>query len=145
MTTVREMMTADPESVDADAMVQEAAAIMKKLNVGSVPVTSGGQLTGIITDRDIAIRLIAENRRASQTPVREIATSDPRTVTPETPLGDASNLMAEHQIRRLPVVSDGSLVGILSLGDVSVEGDVREAGRALSDISVPAQPTRQSR
>jgi CBS domain-containing protein len=136
------MMTADPESVDADAPVQEAAAIMKKLNVGSVPVTAGGRLAGIVTDRDIAIRLIAENRRASQTPVREIATSDPRTVTPETPLSEASKLMAEHQIRRLPVVSGGNLVGMLSLGDVSVEGDAREAGRALTDISVPAQPVR---
>jgi CBS domain-containing protein len=142
MTTVREMMTANPESVEADATVQEAAAIMKKLNVGSVPVTSGGRLAGIITDRDIAIRLIAENRHASRTPVREIATSDPLTVTPDTALSEASKMMAEHQIRRLPVVADDSLVGMLSLGDVSVDGDAREAGRALTDISVPAQPVR---
>lgn len=145
MTTVREMMTANPESVGADATVQEAAAIMKKLNVGSVPVTSGGHITGIVTDRDIAIRLIAENRRASQTPVIEIATSDPLTVSPDTALSEATKLMAERQIRRLPVVSGGSLVGMLSLGDVSVNGDAREAGRVLTDISVPAQPVRERR
>jgi CBS domain-containing protein len=136
------MMTDNPASVEAEATVQEAAAIMQKLNVGSVPVTAGGRLTGIVTDRDITIRLIAENRRPSKTPVREIATSDPLTVTPDTALGEASKLMAEHQIRRLPVVSGGSLVGMLSLGDVSVDGDAREAGRALADISIPAQPVR---
>ncbi|MGD9892668.1 MAG: CBS domain-containing protein [Dehalococcoidia bacterium] len=140
MTTVREMMTDNPESVEAEATVQEAAGIMQKLNVGSVPVVSGGRVAGIVTDRDITIRLIAENRRPSQTPVRQIATPDPLTVTPDTALSEASKLMAEHQIRRLPVVSDGSLVGMLSLGDVSVDGDAREAGRALADISVPAQP-----
>ena len=142
MATVREMMTGNPESVDADATVQEAARIMRELNVGSVPVLAGGRVAGIVTDRDITIRVIAENRNPAQTPVREIATADPMTVTPDMDLNEAANLMAAHQIRRLPVVSDGNLVGMLSLGDVSVEGDTREAGRALKDISVPAQPAR---
>lgn len=142
MATVREMMTGNPESVDADATVQEAARIMRELNVGSVPVLASGRVAGIVTDRDITIRVIAENRSPAQTPVREIATADPMTVTPDMDLNEAAQMMAAHQIRRLPVVSDGNLVGMLSLGDVSVEGDTREAGRALKDISVPAQPTR---
>jgi CBS domain-containing protein len=142
MATVRETMTDDPESVEAEATVQEAAGIMQKLNVGSVPVISGGRVAGIVTDRDITVRLVAENRRASQTPVREIATSDPLSVTPDMDVSEAVKLMAEHQIRRLPVVSGGSLVGMLSLGDVSVDADTQEAGRALMEISFPARPAR---
>jgi CBS domain-containing protein len=142
MATVREMMTGNPESVDADATVQDAARIMDDLNVGSVPVLSGGRVAGIVTDRDITIRVIAENRSPASVPVREIATPDPLTVPPDMDLNAAAELMAKHQVRRLPVVAGGQLVGMLSLGDLSVEGDAREAGRALKDISVPAEPNR---
>lgn len=142
MATVREMMSGDPESIDADATVQDAARIMQDLNVGSVPVLAGGRVAGIVTDRDIALRVIAENRSPAKVPVREIATADPLTVSPDTDMNAAAELMARHQVRRLPVVDNGKLVGMLSLGDVSVEGDAREAGRALKDISVPAEPTR---
>jgi CBS domain-containing protein len=142
MATVREMMTGNPESVDADATVQDAARIMDDLNVGSVPVLSGGRVAGIVTDRDITIRVIAENRSPANVHVREIATPDPLTVSPDMDLNAAAELMAKHQVRRLPVVAGGQLVGMLSLGDLSVEGDAREAGRALKDISVPAEPNR---
>ena len=142
MATVREMMSGNPESIDADATVQDAARIMQDLNVGSVPVLAGGRVAGIVTDRDITIRVIAENRSPAKVPVREIATADPLTVSPNTDVNTAAELMAKHQVRRLPVVDDGKLVGMLSLGDVSVEGDSREAGRAFKDISVPAEPAR---
>lgn len=142
MATVREMMTSNPESIDVDATVQDAARIMEDLNVGSVPVLSGGRVAGIVTDRDIAIRVIAENRSPADVRVREIATADPLTASPEMDLNAAAELMSKHQIRRLPVVADGNLVGMLSLGDVSVEGDARQAGRALKEISVPAEPRR---
>jgi CBS domain-containing protein len=142
MTTVREIMTSNPESVDADATVQDAAQIMRDINVGSVPVISGGRVAGIVTDRDITVRVLAENRSPANVAVREIATSDPLTVSPKTDIREAAELMARHQVRRLPVVEDGHLVGMLALGDVSAEGDVREAGRALKDISTPSEPAR---
>jgi CBS domain-containing protein len=142
MTTVREIMTSNPESVDADATVQDAAQIMRDINVGSVPVISGGRVAGIVTDRDITVRVLAENRSPANVAVREIATSDPLTVSPKTDIREAAELMARHQVRRLPVVEDGHLVGMLALGDVSAEGDVREAGRTLKDISTPSEPAR---
>ena len=142
MPTVREMMTDNPEHVDRDATVQDAAKTMRELNVGAVPVVSGGRVEGIVTDRDIAVRVIAENRRPGDVRVHEIATGDPVTVSPNTDMAEAAQLMAQHQVRRLPVVENGELVGMLSLGDLSVEGSAREAGRALKDISSPSEPER---
>ena len=142
MATVREMMTGDPESVDRDATVQEAVRTMRELNVGAVPVIGDGRVAGIVTDRDVTIRVIAENRRPANVRVREIASTDVVTVTPDTDMNEASALMARNQVRRLPVVEDGRLVGMLSLGDLSVEGSTREAGKALREISTPAEPER---
>ena len=142
MPTVREMMTADPEQVDRDDTVQDAAAKMRELNVGAIPVIAGGQVQGIITDRDITVRVIAENRKLADVRVHEIASGDPVTVTPDTDMNQAAQLMAQHQVRRLPVVEGGRLVGMLSLGDLAVEGDTREAGQALKEISTPAEPER---
>ena len=142
MPTVREMMTADPEQVDRDDTVQDAAAKMRELNVGAIPVIAGGQVQGIITDRDITVRVIAENRKLADVRVHEIASGNPVTVTPDTDMNQAAQLMAQHQVRRLPVVEGGRLVGMLSLGDLAVEGDTREAGQALKEISTPAEPER---
>jgi len=142
MTTVREMMTRDAESVNADDSVQDAAETMAKLNIGSVPVLADGRVSGIVTDRDIAIRLIAENRRLSDVKVREIASGDPVVIGPDADIASAARLMAAQRIRRLPVVEDGSLVGMLSLGDISADGDAQAAGQALSEISTPAAPER---
>ena len=142
MATVREMMTGNPEQVDTDTTVHEAARIMSELNVGAVPVVTGGQLQGIVTDRDITVRVIAENRNPAEVRVGEIATPSPVTVTPDMDMDEAARLMAEHQVRRLPVVEGDRLVGMLSLGDVAVEGSSAEAGRALKEISTPAEPER---
>ena len=142
MPTVREMMTDNPEHVDRDATVQDAAKVMSELNVGAVPVVSGGRVEGIVTDRDITVRVIAESRRPGEVRVHEIASSDPVTVSPNTDMGEAAQLMAQHQVRRLPVVENGQLVGMLSLGDLSVEGSTGEAGRALKEISTPSEPER---
>ena len=142
MPTVREMMTGDPEQIEADARVHEAARTMRELNVGAVPVVSGGTLQGIVTDRDITIRVIAENRNPKEARVGDIATPNPVTVSPDMSIDEAARLMAQHQVRRLPVVENGALVGMLSLGDVSVEGDARQAGQALREISTPAEPER---
>ena len=142
MATVREAMTGNPESVDQDATVQEAVRTMRELNVGAVPVVGGGRVAGIVTDRDVTVRVIAENRRPAAVRVQEIASTDVVTVTPDTDMNEASALMARHQVRRLPVVEDGRLVGMLSLGDLSVEGNTQEAGEALREISTPAEPER---
>jgi len=142
MATVREAMTGNPESVDGDATVQDAIRTMRELNVGAVPVVGGGRVAGIVTDRDVTVRVIAENRRPADMRVREIASTDVVTVTPNTDMNEASTLMARHQVRRLPVVEDGRLVGMLSLGDLSVEGNTQDAGKALREISTPAEPER---
>jgi CBS domain-containing protein len=142
MTTVREIMTGDPRSVDTEDSVAAAAEVMRELNVGSVPVLADGRITGILTDRDIALRVIAENRVPRETRVRDVATGEPLTVTPDTQVEVAAGLMASRQIRRLPVEEDGALVGMLSLGDISVEGSEGRAGKALTEISQPARPDR---
>ena len=142
MSTVREIMTRDPERVDADAMVQEAARVMRDLNVGSVPVVSSGKVHGIVTDRDITLRVIAEDRNPGTVRVGDIASPGPVTVTPDTSVESAARLMAAQQIRRLPVVENGQLVGMLSLGDISVEGSTAAAGKALTEISTPSEPER---
>lgn len=142
MTTVREIMTGDPRSVDTEDSVAAAAEVMRELNVGSVPVLADGQITGILTDRDIALRVVAENRVPRETRVRDVATGEPLTVTPDTQVEVAAGLMASRQIRRLPVEEDGALVGMLSLGDISVEGSEGRAGKALTEISQPARPDR---
>jgi CBS domain-containing protein len=142
MTTVREIMTGDPRSVSADDSVATAAEVMRELNVGSVPVVADGRIAGIITDRDITLRVIAENRIPSEPKVHEVATGDPLTVAPDTLAEVAAGLMASRQIRRLPVEEDGRLVGMLALGDLSVEGNAGQAGEALTDISRPSRPNR---
>ncbi|MGH2586999.1 MAG: CBS domain-containing protein [Dehalococcoidia bacterium] len=142
MAIVREMMTGNPESVDAQAMVGDAAKVMREMNVGSVPVVSEGRVAGIVTDRDIAVRVIAENRNPTTVRVADVATANPLTIGPEAAVEEAARLMAQHQVRRLPVVEDGRLIGMLSLGDVSVEGNREQAGKALKEISTPARPER---
>jgi CBS domain-containing protein len=142
MAKVREMMTADPEQVDREAMVDEAARVMRDLNVGAVPVVADGKVQGIVTDRDITVRVLAEDRSPAEVRAGDIASANVITVSPDTNMEHAARLMAEHQVRRLPVVEDGRLVGMLSLGDLSVEGSAREAGEALRDISTPSEPER---
>lgn len=142
MTTVRDVMTKDPEHLGADATARDAVQIMRERNVGSVPVVVGGRLQGIVTDRDIALRVVAEDRLPAEVILSEIATATPLTITPEMDVESAARLMAQHQVRRLPVVDGTDLVGIVSLGDLSVEGDQRVAGAALKDISAPATPHR---
>lgn len=137
MATVRDVMTKDPEYLGADSTARDAVQVMRERNVGSVPVVVGGRLQGIITDRDIALRVVAEDRLPTEVILSEIATATPLTITPEMDVESAARLMAQHQVRRLPVVDGTDLVGIVSLGDLSVEGDQRAAGAALKEISAP--------
>lgn len=125
-------MTRDPRTVEADDSVVEAARQMREGDVGDVIVTRGGQVAGIVTDRDIVIRAVAEGRAQGSTRVSDVATTDVRALEPSQSVDEAIQAMREHDIRRLPVVADGRPVGIVSLGDLAVE---RDPDSALADIS----------
>jgi len=133
---IRELMTENPKTVSSDATVVEATRVMRDDDVGLVPVVDGDRLVGTVTDRDIAIRVVAEERDASSTAVREIASTDLVTIDPEQDLDEALRLMAQHQVRRLPVVEeDGRLVGIVAQADVARHGDDSETGQVVEQIS----------
>lgn len=125
-------MTHDPRTVNADDSVADAARQMRDGDIGDVIVMQDGQASGIVTDRDIVIRAIAEGRDPASTPVSEVCTSGLTTLDPQQSVDEAVQAMREHDIRRLPVVKHGRPVGILSLGDLAVE---REPHSALADIS----------
>lgn len=130
--SVNEVMTHDPQTVDAGDTLAEAARVMREADVGPVLVLDGGRVAGILTDRDIVVRAVADGRDPQSTHVREACSADLVTLTPDQSIDDAVRLMREHDVRRLPVVQDGRPAGILSLGDLAVE---RDTDSALADIS----------
>lgn len=133
---IRELMTENPKTVSSDATVVEAARVMRDDDVGLVPVVDGDRLVGTVTDRDIAMRVVAEERDPSSTTVRETASTDLVTIDPEQDLDEALRLMAQHQVRRLPVVEeDGRLVGIVAQADVARHGEDSETGQVVERIS----------
>ena len=134
--SIREVMTSNPSTVDPDRNVVEAARIMKQEDAGVVPVTENGRLTGMVTDRDIAIRVVAEGKDPQSTTVREVASTNLVTIDPQQDLDEALRLMAKHQVRRLPVVEeDGRLVGVLAQADVAREGHDTQTGQVVQEIS----------
>jgi CBS domain-containing protein len=133
--TVEEIMTTTTRTVNVDDSVQDAARVMKENDIGDVVVVEDGQVSGILTDRDIAVRAVAEGRDASSAEVREICTTGIEAIEPDASVDDALRMMREHDIRRLPVVKNGRPVGIISLGDLAVE---REPDSTLADISAAA-------
>jgi CBS domain-containing protein len=134
---VRHAMTEDPQTASPDLTAADAAGLMAKLDVGVIPVVEDGTLLGLVTDRDLVTRVIAQRQPAEEVKLRDIATNSPVTVTPDMKISEARDVMAEHQIRRLPVVKGDALVGILSLGDIALadrsERAVGETLRATSD------------
>jgi CBS domain-containing protein len=130
--TVEEIMTRDPRTVNADDPILEAARIMRDSDIGDVVVLQGGEVGGIVTDRDIVVRGVAEGRDGESTSVGDVFTSGVETIAPSDSVDDALRKMREADIRRLPVVEGGRPVGILSLGDLAVE---REPDSTLADIS----------
>jgi CBS domain-containing protein len=132
---IRDVMTPNPRTVSPNDSIQNAARIMRDEDTGAVPVVDNGRPIGIVTDRDIVVRAVAEGGQLNR-PVREIVSSNIVAATPEMSTREAADLMSEHQIRRLPVVENNRLVGIVSLGDLAVkEGNDRRAGDALQSIS----------
>lgn len=135
---VENVMTANPRSVDPDTDVGEAARILRDENVGSLPVVRDGRVTGIVTDRDLAIRVLAEGRDPGSTRVADVVSGEPVTVRADQGLDEALRLMAHHQLRRLIVVEDSDrLVGILAQADVALTGDEERAGEVVEEISRP--------
>ncbi|CAH2212474.1 CBS domain-containing protein [Tepidibacter aestuarii] len=135
---VRDIMTSEVSCVTTNSNIAEAANIMKSLNVGVVPVCDENKNpVGVITDRDIVLRSVTENNNANQN-VGNVMSSNIVSATPDTDAHEAAALMAQNQIRRLPIVENNKIVGILSLGDLAnVNIHVNEAGEALSSISKP--------
>jgi CBS domain-containing protein len=129
-------MTANPRTVPLDASAFEAAKAMADEDVGSIPVVDGdGILAGIVTDRDIAVRVVAAGRDPASTAVREIATTDVIPAYPDEPLDEALVSMAHRQVRRLPVIEDDRVVGILAQADVAQEAKEKRTGRLVEEIS----------
>ena len=133
--TVQEAMTSNPTAITPDTTAQEAARLMKTEDVGALPIVEDGRLTCVITDRDLAIRILAEGRDTGTT-VGEIASKELVTVDPQQSLEEAARLMADHQVRRLPVVEeDGRLVGMLAQADVAQAGHDTLTGDIVQKIS----------
>jgi CBS domain-containing protein len=135
--SVRDVMTLGVRTVEPSQSLAEAAEIMKGENVGSVPVVEDGRLVGIVTDRDIVIRAVAERRDPQTVRVDEIASRDVVTVEAEQDLDEALALMARHQVRRLPVVKQERLVGMLAQADVALEAKEKKVGETVEEISKP--------
>lgn len=135
---VRDVMTAEPVCVEAGSSLAEAARLMRDADVGPITVLDRGALCGIVTDRDIVVRAIAEGRDPDGTRVGEIVSGDLATIAPDDEVEAAVALMRERAVRRLPVVEDGRPVGIVSIGDLAKDRDPRSA---LADIS-SAPPNR---
>jgi CBS domain-containing protein len=134
---VDQAMTRDPRSIAPLTPVSEAARVMRSQDVGSVPVVDDGRLVGMVTDRDIALRLVAEGKDPQATPVAEVASAEIVTVRPEQELDSALQLMAQHQVRRLPVVENDRLVGIVAQADVAVEAPGPPTALLVEEISQP--------
>jgi CBS domain-containing protein len=137
--SVKEAMSSNLRSVDPELPVIEAARIMLAEDIGSLPVVQGDRLIGVLTDRDIAVRVVAEGKDPTDLPVAGVATREIVTVSPEQPLDEALQLMASAQVRRLPVVDDGRLVGILAQADVARTADEQATGRVVGEISQPGR------
>jgi CBS domain-containing protein len=141
---VRHAMTEAPETVDAKMNAADAAAKMRSEDVGALPVVRDDQLVGLVTDRDLVVRVIAERQDPTDVQVGDLATKSPITIGPDEKLSAARELMEQHKVRRLPVVKEQRLVGILSLGDIAwQDASAREVGDTLRAVS-DSESTREA-
>src|SRR3954454_19378447 len=134
--SVRDLMSSNPCSIDSEKSIAHAAKMMRDEDVGLAPIVEGDRLVGTVTDRDIAIRVVAEGKDPESTKVKEIASTDLVTVDPQQDLDEALRLIAQHQVRRLPVVEeDGRLVGVVAQADVARNADDSRTGELVEEIS----------
>jgi CBS domain-containing protein len=133
---IKDVMTSNPCSIDAEKSVAYAAKMMREEDVGLAPIVEGDKLIGMLTDRDIAIRVVAEGRNPEQVKVADVASKQVVAIDPQQELNEALRIMAEHQVRRLPVVEeDGKLVGVVAQADIAREGDDMQTGKLVEEIS----------
>ena len=134
--SISELMTRDPRTVTTDSTVAEAARTMRDIDAGVIPIVEGERLIGVVTDRDIAVRVVAEGKDPQTTKVTEVASKDLVTIDPQQDLDEALRLMAQHQVRRLPVVEeDGKLIGIVAQADVATHAGGKKTGEVVEQIS----------
>jgi CBS domain-containing protein len=130
--TIGEIMTKDLSTVEPGSPITEAARLMRDNDTGAVIVVSGDQVQGLLTDRDIAVRAVAEGRSPDETTAGDIASSDLTTLQPSSTIDDAVKAMRQANVRRLPVTENGKPAGVISLGDLAM---ARDEESALADIS----------
>ena len=140
--SVRDAMTADPRSIGSSASVVEAARLMREQHIGSLPVTEDDRLVGMITDRDITTRVVAESAVPETTSVGDVYSRDLISVEPNSDLDEALRLMARHQVRRLPVVENDRLVGMVAQADIALKESER-TGELVGAISEPSEEERK--
>jgi CBS domain-containing protein len=141
--SVRDAMTEAPRSIGAGASVVEAARLMREEHIGSLPITDDEQVVGMITDRDITTRVVAEAVDPQMTSVGEVYSQDLISVEPDENLAEALQLMARHQVRRLPVVENGRLVGIVAQADIALTENEKKTGELVEAISKPSGTERR--
>lgn len=135
---VKDIMSTDIASLKSDDSIERAAQLMKQYDVGSIPVCNQNNVVGIVTDRDITLRCVATGQDTKQQKVCDIMTENPVVGSPDMNVHDVVKIMSEKQIRRLPIVENNSLVGIVALGDISLEPALQDnAEHALKNISEP--------
>jgi CBS domain-containing protein len=140
---VSDVMTRGVRTLAPTDTVAQAAQVMQELDVGSIPVCNGAHLVGIVTDRDIVVRAVAQKQFDGRTPIDQVMSLQPCWCFEDQPIDDAMEHMRRAQVRRVPVIDrDNRLVGIVSLGDLAVKVDEGDAGHALRSISEPAPPER---
>ena len=140
---VRDAMTENPRSIAASATVVEAARLMREQHIGSLPITDDEKLVGMITDRDITTRVVAEAADPNTTSVEDVYSRDLISVEPDQALDEALQLMARHQVRRLPVVENNRLVGIVAQADIAFAESEKKTGQLVEAISEPSEGERR--
>lgn len=135
---IREVMTPEPRTLDASATAEAAAGVMRDEDVGAVIVVEDDRVRGIVTDRDLAVRVIADGKNPSRVKLADIGSAEVVSLSPDDSVDEAVRLMREHALRRLPVVENGRAVGIVSMGDLAIN---RDPGSALAEVS-DAPPNR---
>ena len=141
--SVRDAMTEDPRSIGASASVVEAARLMRDEHIGSLPITDDEQLLGMITDRDITTRVVSEAADSKTTSVGDVCSRDVIGVEADKDHEEAIALMARHQVRRLPVVENGRLVGIVAQADIALTENEKKTGELVEAISEPSEGERR--
>ncbi|MCX7921377.1 MAG: CBS domain-containing protein [Clostridia bacterium] len=143
---VKDIMTKNVAYINPMSSVVEAAQLMQKHNVGSIPVCDQTGVLGIVTDRDIVVRNIAHGKNPQSTPVKDVMTQSVATITPDMDIDSATKIMSANQVRRLPVVENNLLVGMVAIGDLATDNRFdTEASEALTEISKPAKPDKLSK